>query len=361
MSRVCPGRVVIDLGTRRSGVLLVNVRRATSGTLLRLIWISPSTQSPAAGALVLNLNPVGRIPMIGKDVVRTAPATLALIRSCSSSSEGVMWTRNVIVFCPSGIMTCAGRSSRELVVESLTGSPPAGAAALSETPQLNVPGVVGSGEQESAEIALPPLTRPMEAVSVMPLRDAVITAVSFPPTAPAVTGNAAELEPEATTTDAGAPSDEVPLATLTVPPAGLDRRTVHSPLDPDVRLAGVQLNEIKRPGLNSEIAVVSKAPFSDTVRPTVSSAETVPAVTVKLADVDPEATDTDGGALKELLLVEICAAPPVFAESVTVQAVVPPLTRLVWAHVSELIAVATVRVIDAVRDAPFSEAVIVAV
>ena len=176
VTRVCPGRVVIVRGRRSSGTLLVRLRRATSGTFGRLTSISPSTQFPARARFPLNRTIVGRIPRIGRDVVRTPPGIAAVMTGCSSRSEGTTGMANVTPWCPSGITTSAGGNNREPVACSFTVAPPGGAASINSTPQINLPAAVSSGEQESIEMELP-VSNVSVADAPTPLIEAVTMAV----------------------------------------------------------------------------------------------------------------------------------------------------------------------------------------
>jgi hypothetical protein len=89
-----------------------------------------------------------------------------------------------------------------------------------------------------------------------------------------------------------------------------------------------------------------------------------PAVTLKVADVEPAATVTDVGALRdELLSDNETDTPPVEATGVrvTVQTLVPPELRLVGLHVSPLSSTGAASEILSVCVLPFSVAVMVAV
>ena len=89
----------------------------------------------------------------------------------------------------------------------------------------------------------------------------------------------------------------------------------------------------------------------------------MPAVTVKLAVVDPAATVTDAGVVNAALLSDVVTlAPPVgaAADSVTVQVEVAPDTTLFGVHASlETVTATGVTVTAAVVELPFNAAVTV--
>ena len=90
----------------------------------------------------------------------------------------------------------------------------------------------------------------------------------------------------------------------------------------------------------------------------------MPAVAVKLADVELAATVTEAGTDKAVVLLDKATeAPPEPAacDSVTVQVVDPPELRLVALHVSWLTVVGATREIDAVCELPLKDAVTTAV
>jgi hypothetical protein len=86
----------------------------------------------------------------------------------------------------------------------------------------------------------------------------------------------------------------------------------------------------------------------------------VPAVVVKFAVALPAAIETTPGTLRLPLLLESPTVPPPAFDSVTVQFVVVPLTKLVDAHVRELMFVCASSEIDEACDEPFNDAVTVA-
>ena len=82
---------------------------------------------------------------------------------------------------------------------------------------------------------------------------------------------------------------------------------------------------------------------------------------VKLAVVEPAATETEAGTVNAALLDEIATeAPPLAEDNVTVQVDVAPDTTEAGAHCSD-VTVGAVTVTEALVELPFNAAVSVAV
>ena len=101
--RVCPGRVVMEVGILTPGLVLDTARRAISGIFGEFIRISHSSQAPACSDGSTQVRAVGRIPVMGTDVVRSEPCTDALIRDCSSTSDASTTTAKLADWRPAGI------------------------------------------------------------------------------------------------------------------------------------------------------------------------------------------------------------------------------------------------------------------
>ena len=173
------------------------------------------------------------------------------------------------------------------------------------------------------------------------------------------------VEPDATVTVPGTPNAptllDSPTATPPVPAAG-DIVTVQVDPPPVTRLVGLQESPL-RVGTTSEMLAVFVLPFKEAVTVAVWLLETVPAVAVNVAVVEPEATVTVPGTPSAPTLLESpTVTPPVPAagDIVTVQVDPPPVTRLVELHDSALTTGGT-SVMFAVCVLLFKEAVTVAV
>ena len=78
---------------------------------------------------------------------------------------------------------------------------------------------------------------------------------------------------------------------------------------------------------------------------------------VKLAVVEPAATETEAGTVNAALLLAIATeAPPLADDKVTVQFAVPPETTEAGAHCSD-VTVGAVTVTEALVELPFNDAV----
>lgn len=83
-SCVCPGRVVIEVGILTSGLVLDTARWATSGTFDEFKTTSQVDHAPAATDPLGHVTVVGRMPVMERDVVCTAPSAMALITASAS-------------------------------------------------------------------------------------------------------------------------------------------------------------------------------------------------------------------------------------------------------------------------------------
>ena len=130
---------------------------------------------------------------------------------------------------------------------------------------------------------------------------------------------------------------------------------------PALRLDGEQVTEFNDNGNASAIEAVCELPFNEAVTVEVCALETDPAVAVKVAVVAAAPTVTDAGTVSEELLLDSATVPPPVCDRVTVQVLDWPVLRLAGAQVSALTDACATRAIEPVREAPFSEAVTLAV
>ena len=147
------------------------------------------------------------------------------------------------------------------------------------------------------------------------------------------------------------------------PPLGAAWASVTVQLDvaPDTTLPGEHCNPVTLIGV-TVTAAVAEPPFREAVSVTLWLAVTLPAVAVKVPEVDPAATTTEAGTVSAALLDDnVTVEPPVGAAcgSVIVQFEVAPETTLDGEHCS-VVTVTGVTAIEAVAELPFSEAVTVA-
>src|SRR5579863_5117320 len=161
---------------------------------------------------------------------------------------------------------------------------------------------------------------------------------------PAVTGKVPDVEPDATLTEAGVVSPMLLSESETEePPAGAAELsvTVHEAVAPDARPVGLQASEERLTGAEARRFTVAvwETPFSVAVTVTGRLVVILPAVTGKVADVEPDATVTEAGVVVSLLRLserETKVPPAGAAElSVTVHVAVAPEDRLVGLQASE--------------------------
>jgi hypothetical protein len=154
------------------------------------------------------------------------------------------------------------------------------------------------------------------------------------------------------------------MPTVTPPAgAGADREIVQSSV-PALFGSGLHAIDVEPlPEASKSIEAVRDVPFHDAVTTAVCPPDTVPALAVKLATLDPAATVTDDGTLSDGELLDsttMTPLEPAGLASVTVQVAVPPDVRLFGVQESRLTDPAATREIS-VCELPFKTAVITAV
>jgi hypothetical protein len=189
---------------------------------------------------------------------------------------------------------------------------------------------------------------------------ALIVAVWSTATAPALTVKLCTVAPAGTATDAGAINAPLSLAKVTTAPAGVESVTLQT-ADPSwASVVGVQLREVSRVGVVSSIGVLSDDPLSDAVTVAFSSAVMFPAVNANEAVANPEATCTDDGAINDAPPVDNATVAPLVRDSLTAQVALAPECKNDGEHVNDVMVIAVVNVIAAVREDPLNDAVMVA-
>jgi hypothetical protein len=204
-------------------------------------------------------------------------------------------------------VTEAGVVRAALLSERVTSWPPAGAATERVTVQVEeLPEVMEKGEHESV-LGTGRAATVREAVLEVPLAVAVTTTAVLVVTEAAVTEKVAEVDPEATVTEAGVLSAALLSERVTnCPPAGAaaERVTVHEAELPEVMEAGEQESVL---GTGRAVTVtedVLEVPLAAAVTTTVVLAVTEAAVTEKVAEVAPLAMVTEPGVVRAALLSE---------------------------------------------------------
>ena len=183
---------------------------------------------------------------------------------------------------------------------------------------------------------------------------------------PAVAVKVVAAAPAATVTEAVTGNRALLLQSATVAPpvgAALESVTVQVAAAPEFRLPGAQLIAESTAGPARLTLALCDWPLAVAVMVAVWSVGIVPAVAANVVVVAPAATVTElATGSSVLLLASATVAPPVGAalESVTVQVVMAPEPSDVGLHTNCDTTAAALRLMPAVRDCPFNEAVIVA-
>jgi hypothetical protein len=229
---------------------------------------------------------------------------------------------NVAIVAPALTVTEAGAVSVALVLESVTATPPAGAAFVSAiVHKVEAFWPMLAGLQDSDDTPTEP-SRLRVAVAVILLRVAVIVAAwLFMITLAAEAVNWPTAAPFAINRAGGTVKLALLLAIeITLQPTdALFSVTVHVLAEPPVKLVGAQLTELS-------VAVATRLMTTllrllPRVAVTVADwlLETVVVVTLKAADATPAAIVTEAGTVSvELVLVRVTVAPPTGAAWVRV-------------------------------------------
>ena len=187
-------------------------------------------------------------------------------------------------------------------------------------------------------------SRLMDAVCETPLNVAVAIAVWLLVTLPAIAVKGALVEPDGTVTVGETVSVEELLERFIVTPpepAAWDKVAVHVDAAPELRLDGVQDNEISAavPEVATKAIEAVWFPFNAPVITADWLVVMFPAVAVKTALMAPDATKTDVGTVSAgKLLDSVTVAPPEPAawDKVAVHVEIAPELRLAGAHDNEL-------------------------
>jgi len=241
---------------------------------------------------------------------------------------------NVALLEPAGTEIDDWTVRFELSLESATAAPPVGAALLSVTMQLVVPGVLTVLGLHARLLTcnVAGAATVMVAVLEEALTAAVIVTVVLLVTLPAVAEKFAEALPAATVTEDGTVSAELSSEIATAcPPVGAEEVnvTVQLEVPGPITQAGLQVRPLNW-GVAGAVTVtvaVLDEPLAVAVTVTVVLLVTLPAVAEKFADVLPAGTVTEDGTVSaELLSESDTACPPAGARalSVTVHVLVAP-------------------------------------
>ena len=272
------------------------------------------------------------------------------------------------VVAVAGTVTEAGTVSFALLEDKLTAVPPVGAALDSVTVQEVLALVARLEAVHVREDRLTGASSEMVTGDELPLREAVIVALSLSVIVPAVAVKLAVVAVAGTVTDVGTVKRALLEDRLTaVPPVGaaLDSVTVQEVLALEARLDAVHVRDDRLTGASSEMVTGDELPLREAVIVALALAVIVPAVAVKLAVVAVAGTVTDVGTVKRALLEDrLTAVPPVggaaLRDSVTVQEVLALEARLDAVHVRDDRLTGASSEMVTGDELPLSEAVIVA-
>jgi hypothetical protein len=260
----------------------------------------------------------------------------------------------VAVVDPAGTDTDAGTVKAVLLVARATVPPP-----VLDNVTVHVLEAELTGAQLSAVTVIGPLSA-REVDREDPFRAPVIVADCSAPMAAAVAVNVAVVADEETATDAGTVTDGLLLESATVPPPVLERVTVQVVDAPPANVAAAQEIALTVVAVVKAIEDERDDPFNDAVTVALWSLPITPALAEKDAVCVPDGTVTEAGAISNGLLLARATVPPAALVRVTTQAVdVPPL-NVAGTQFSAVIAGGAASAIEAERDDPFNDAVMVA-
>jgi hypothetical protein len=215
----------------------------------------------------------------------------------------------LVVAEPAGtVMVDTRTGSEALLLKRETAAPPAGAALFRVTVHTAlVPEVRLVGLQVSEDRTVG-TAKAMVAVCEMPFRVAVSVALWPLAMLPAIALKVIVAEPAGTViVDAGTGSSALLLDSETaVPPGGavLFRVTVHAELAPEVKVVGLHANEDGTAGASKVMVTVCDTPFSMAKIVALWLLVMLPAITLKVAVVEPAGTVMDLRAGSSALLLE---------------------------------------------------------
>ena len=354
---VAAGPTVTDVGML-SKVLLLD-----SPTIPPPLWESVTVQVPdwpalrLAGVQVSVLTEICTESVI--DAVCEVPFSEAVtVTVCPLEIEPAAAVK-VAVVAEALTVTDAGTLREALLLESATVPPPVCDRVTMQVLDWSAPRLAGVQVSVLTDSGAESVT---EAVREVPFSEAVTVTVCPLEMEPAVAVKVAVVAEAPTVTEAGRLRAALLLVSATVPPPVCDSVTVQVLDCPALRLAGVQARALTTDNVaESVIGAIREVPFTEAVTMAVCALETDPAVTVKLAVVADGPTVTDAGTLREAVLLDSPTIPPPVWVSVTVHVPDWPALRLAGVQVNVLTDSGMERVIEAICEMPFSEAVTLAI
>ncbi|MFN0168544.1 MAG: hypothetical protein ACKV22_19125 [Bryobacteraceae bacterium] len=263
---------------------------------------------------------------------------------------------------PAPMVNVAGTVTDALLLVTVTGSPPAGAALERVTVHALVPPEATDVGEQTSEDTVADVTTVNVAFLDEPFALAVSWALPSGALAATVAVKGALLTPAPTVNVAGTVTDALLLVTVTgSPPAGaaLERVTVHALVPPEATDVGEQTSEDTVAGATRVKVVFLEEPFAVAVSWALPSGALAATVAVKGALLAPApmvkglTTVTDG-----LLLVNVTeSAAGAALDRVTVHELVPPEATDVGEQTSEDTVAGVTKVKAVFLDEPFAVAV----
>jgi hypothetical protein len=256
---VLPAAITALAGTLATAPLaLASVTVVELGTVL-LIRTVPVTDPPPAMAVGLSETVSVRR---ASAAVREAPDAVAVSVAVDAEVTPVVVTVNGALVAPAGISTVAGRVTAELLSDSETESPPAGAGVARVTvAPTGLPLTTLAAERVRAERAGGDTVS--VAARVAPFQVAeMLTGVEVETGAVAI-GNVADVAPAAMVTVAGTvAAAELDASAIAAPPAGaaVPMRTVPVELTPPATVVGETVTAVRAGGLIVRLAVRAAPP-----------------------------------------------------------------------------------------------------
>lgn len=343
--------MVVDAASKMDLVVTANVTVVApagtvtvAGTVAAVVLeLESVTTSPRVGAALPRvIVPVTTVPEMALDdesvrllsggaarvisaVLVTAPAT-ALIVTGVATATGWVVIANVAVVAPARTVTVAGTATAiVLELESVTTSPPVGAAPVKViVPVDGDPPVREAGAR--ARLPRDGATRVSVAVFVRPPTTALIVTEVVLATGWVATVNVAVVAPAGTVTLEGKVADAVfELESVTVrPPVGAGPVRVIVPVDraPPVRAAGLSDRADRDAGL-TVMAAVWLRPLAVAVIVTSAAAKTGFDVAVKVAEVAPAGTVTVAGTVAAAVFELLSEATNPLVGAAPVRVIVP--------------------------------------
>jgi hypothetical protein len=315
VAEVAPAATVTEAGTESAALLSERVTTAPpAGAALLRVTVQVE-EAPEVSEVGLQERLVGMVVVTKpREKVTEEPDREAVMMAVLSAVSVAAVAEKVAEVAPAATVTEAGTESAALLSERVTTAPPAGAALLKVTVQVEeAPEVREVGLQERL-VGTVLVTRLKEKVTEEPEREAVMMAVLSAVRVAAVAEKAAEVAPAATVTEAGTVSAALLSERVTTAPpmgAGLLRATVQVLEEPEVREEGEQLRPVRRVGASRVREKLAEPPEKEAEMVAEVSAVTRPVVAEKETEEEPAGMVMEEGTVsRELLLERATAVPP---------------------------------------------------